>query len=44
MWEIYPQGLYDLLTALWKEYSPEKPDLHLFVTENGICVPDGVDF
>ena len=22
MWEIYPKGTYDLLTRIWKDYSP----------------------
>jgi beta-glucosidase len=33
-WEIYPQGLYDLLLSL-KKYG-----LAVFVLENGICVDD----
>ena len=36
MWEIYPPGLYELLTRVWKDYRPA----HIFVTENGIPVPD----
>lgn len=44
MWEIYPQGLYDLLTRVWREYGPAQPHLRLFMTENGICVPDDVDY
>lgn len=40
MWEIYPQGFYDLLMRVWKEYQVE----NIYITENGICVPDGVDF
>lgn len=43
MWEIYPPGIYDLLTGIWKDYG-DIPGLRLMVTENGICVPDGVDF
>ncbi len=40
MWEIYPPGIYELLTRVWKDYRPAS----IFVTENGVCVPDGVDF
>ena len=40
MWEIYPPGIYDLLERVWEEYHPPR----IFVTENGVCVPDGVDF
>ncbi|RCK77924.1 MAG: Glycosyl hydrolase family 1 [Candidatus Ozemobacter sibiricus] len=37
-WEIYPEGLYDLL----KNINEERPDLPLFVTENGIGLADRV--
>lgn len=40
MWEIYPPGLYELLTRLHEDYRPQK----MLITENGIPVPDGVDF
>jgi len=40
MWEIYPPGLYELLMQVWNDYHPKE----IFVTENGICMPDGVDF
>jgi beta-glucosidase len=40
MWEVYPEGLYEILMRLHREYAPP----NLLVTENGICVPDGVDF
>jgi beta-glucosidase len=40
MWEIYPPGLYDLLMRVWNDYQPKE----IYITENGICVPDGVDF
>ncbi len=36
MWEIYPQGLYDLITRVWKDYQPKT----IIVTENGVPVPD----
>jgi beta-glucosidase len=38
MWEIYPAGLYELLTRLKAEYAVE----HLYITENGVPVPDVV--
>jgi beta-glucosidase len=45
MWEIYPPGLYELLARVWQDYCAEAhSDLRLLITENGICVPDGVDF
>jgi beta-glucosidase len=40
MWEIYPRGLYELLTRVHRDYHPRA----MFITENGIPVPDGVDF
>ena len=39
MWEIYPAGMHELLTRVWNDYRPAE----IWVTENGICVPDGVD-
>jgi beta-glucosidase len=41
MWEIYPEGLHELLTRIWKDYQPQ---CDIMVTENGIPVPDGLDF
>ncbi len=41
MWEIYPEGLNELLIRLWKDY---QPSCEIMVTENGVPVPDGVDF
>ncbi|HEX2914561.1 MAG TPA: GH1 family beta-glucosidase [Chloroflexia bacterium] len=35
-WEVYPEGLYRLLTNLKKEYNPQK----LYVTENGAAFKD----
>lgn len=35
-WEIYPEGLYDLLTRISKEY--ESP--HIYITENGAAFKD----
>ena len=40
MWEIYPPGMFDILKRVHDEYHPQE----MFVTENGVCVPDGVDF
>ena len=40
MWEIYPKGIYELINRVWKDYKP----LKIFVTENGVPVPDDVDF
>ena len=52
MWEIYPEGLYELLTRIWNDYfSPllagegsgrKMPEI--MITENGVPVPDGLDF
>ena len=41
MWEIYPEGIYEMLTRIWKEYQPR---CEIMVTENGVPVPDGLDF
>ncbi|MGB8213773.1 MAG: GH1 family beta-glucosidase [Anaerolineales bacterium] len=41
MWEIYPEGLYEILMRIWKEYQPQ---CEIMVTENGVPVPDGLDF
>jgi beta-glucosidase len=35
-WEVYPQGLYDLLTRLTRDYHPPA----LYVTENGAAFAD----
>lgn len=40
MWEIYPPGIAELVLRVWEDYRPGK----IFLTENGVCVPDGVDF
>ncbi|MBF6613300.1 MAG: beta-glucosidase [Chloroflexi bacterium] len=36
-WEVYPQGLYELLTSLHADYNPGK----LYITENGASYSDG---
>lgn len=35
-WEVYPQGLYDLLTRLHRDYSPPA----MYITENGAAFDD----
>jgi beta-glucosidase len=57
MWEMYPEGLYEILKRVWSYFPPSpaltpnpSPDyrrgeqVELMVTENGVPVPDGVDF
>jgi beta-glucosidase len=39
MWEMYPQGLYDLLVRLKRDY----PLKAVYITENGTAVTDGID-
>ncbi|HEY9152599.1 MAG TPA: GH1 family beta-glucosidase [Anaerolineales bacterium] len=41
MWEIYPEGMYEILMRIRKDYQPA---CDLMVTENGVPVPDGIDF
>ena len=38
-WELYPQGLYELLARLYRDYQPKQ----LMVTENGASYGDGPD-
>lgn len=38
-WEIYPQGLYELLLRLYSHYGAQK----LYITENGASYSDGPD-
>ncbi len=49
MWEIYPEGIHELLVRIWKDYFVASPQPHsqrerglpeLMITENGIPVPD----
>ena len=35
-WEVYPQGLYELLIRVHRDYGP----LPLYITENGAAFPD----
>jgi beta-glucosidase len=45
MWEIYPLGLHEILTRVWLDYlQTHHPGMPILITENGVCVPDGVDF
>jgi beta-glucosidase len=41
MWEIYPEGIHEVLVRIWKDY---QPTCEIMVTENGVPVPDGLDF
>jgi beta-glucosidase len=38
-WEIYPDGLHELLVRVWKDYRPRA----IYVTENGCAMPDQFD-
>lgn len=38
-WEVYPQGLYDLLTRVQRDYAPPV----VYVTENGAAYDDERD-
>ncbi len=40
MWEVYPQGISELVERVNSDYSPVK----IFITENGVPVPDDIDF
>lgn len=52
MWEIYPEGIYDMLMRIKRDYLTASParkrmDLktpEIMITENGVPVPDGLDF
>jgi beta-glucosidase len=39
MWEIYPPGLYELITRVWEDYHPRQ----IVVAENGVPVPDALE-
>jgi beta-glucosidase len=39
MWEIYPEGFYEILTRVHNDYAPAE----VYITENGIPVPEGID-
>ena len=38
-WEVYPHGIYELLTRLYNDYQPSK----LYITENGAAFADEVN-
>ncbi|MCL5025948.1 MAG: GH1 family beta-glucosidase [Chloroflexi bacterium] len=38
-WEVYPQGLYEVLMRLHQEYRVPR----MFITENGAAFPDAID-
>ncbi len=38
-WEVFPEGLYDLLARIWREYRPPK----IYITENGAAYLDEVE-
>lgn len=52
MWEIYPEGVYELLMRIKQDYlTPAATGMamdhkapEIMITENGIPVPDGLDF
>ncbi|GAB4477016.1 MAG: GH1 family beta-glucosidase [Anaerolineae bacterium] len=39
MWESFPTGLHESLTRIWNDYHPAA----IYITENGVPVPDDVD-
>ena len=39
MWEIYPEGLYDVLTRVTRDYAPPP----IIITENGAAMPDTLE-
>ncbi len=52
MWEIYPEGLFELLMRIRQDYRTPSPFVkdtsekvpEIMITENGVPVPDGLDF
>jgi beta-glucosidase len=52
MWEIYPEGMFELLMRIKADYlTPSATDKgteskypEIMITENGVPVPDGLDF
>ena len=52
MWEIYPEGIYELLIRIQQDYfstflagkESKSHKIEIMITENGIPVPDGLDF
>lgn len=41
-WEVYPEGLYEVLAWVWRTYAPRMGLGQLLVTENGAAYPDEV--
>lgn len=39
-WEVYPEGLYEVLDWVWRTYLQPAGDKFLLVTENGAAYPD----
>jgi beta-glucosidase len=37
-WEIYPQGIYEIIMRIWKDYQPKK----IYITENGAAFADEI--
>jgi beta-glucosidase len=52
MWEIYPEGIFELLMRIRQDYHTPSPFVkdasekipEIMITENGVPVPDGLDF
>lgn len=40
MWEIYPPGIYEIITRIWNDYHPAQ----IIVTENGMPLSDDIYF
>ena len=38
-WEVYPEGLYDLMVRVHQDYAPAS----VYITENGASFPDQID-
>ena len=38
-WEVYPEGIHDLMVRVHRDYSPPS----IYITENGAAFPDQVD-
>ncbi len=39
MWEIYPPGMHEIITRVWRQYNPAS----IIITENGVPQPDRVE-
>ena len=38
-WEVYPEGLYDLMMRVHQDYAPAS----VYITENGAAFPDQIE-